>query len=463
VTAPAKPEAASPAPQVKARFTEGSTMKHVVELTYTASIGLMAIFIVDFLSLFYVAQLGDERLTAGVGYATTLMFLGISVNIGGMIAGAALVARKIGAGDRDGARRLASSGLVLGGLTAIIVSALMLTFLSSLLGAVGASGVPHEVAKRFLWITLPANLLMAIGMMLSGFLRAVGDPQRAMRVTLFGGIVTAVADPALIFWAGLGTDGAAWATVIGRMVFTAVGLHGLVKVHNLLGRIDLRAAFADFRAFFDIAGPAVLTNIATPVGSLLLLRLLAPFGEAAIAANAILDRLIPVAFGVLFALSGAIGPILAQNLGARRFDRIRQAMLDAFLLSAVYCFVAWCVLALLRHHIAGIFGVSGDAARYVAFFCLVGGLGWLFTGLVLCANASFNNLGFPLYSTVFNWGRATIGTVPFGWVGGQIAGVEGVMTGIVVGSALFGAAAMWAAFRTTRLIEEREKAAAETV
>lgn len=445
-------EAARPA-AVKARFTEGSTMKHVVELTYTASIGLMAIFIVDFLSLFYVSRLGDHALTAGVGYATTLLFLAISVNIGAMIAGTALVARKIGAGDVEGARKQAASGLVLSGLIAVAISALMLVFLSDFLRLVGATGVPYEVAKRFLWITLPANILMSIGMMLSGFLRAVGDPQRAMRVTLFCGMVTAIADPALIFWAGLGTDGAAWATVIGRMVFTAVGLHGLVSVHNLLAKPDLRAAFRDFRAFFDIAGPAVLTNVATPVGSLLLLRLLAPFGEAAIAANAILDRLIPVAFGVLFALSGAIGPILGQNLGAGKFERIRQAMRDAFVLSTLYCLGAWLLIALFRHQIAAMFGVTGETARYVAFFCLVGGLGWLFIGLVLCANASFNNLGFPLYSTGFNWGRATLGTVPFGWLGGQIAGVEGVMTGIVIGSALFGLAALWAAFHAVGRIE----------
>jgi putative MATE family efflux protein len=414
----------------------------------------MAIFIVDFLSLFYVARLGDERLTAGVGYATTLMFLGISVNIGAMIAGSALVSRKVGAGDRDGARRLAASGLVFAGAVAVLVSVLMLTFLSSFLQLVGASGKSYEVAKSFLWITLPANVLMACGMMLSGYLRSVGDPQRAMKVTLYGGMVTALADPALIFWAGLGPDGAAWATVIGRIVFTIVGFHGLVTVHGLLAKPNLRHALEDTKAFFDIAGPAVLTNVATPVGSLLLLRMLAPFGEAAIAANAILDRLIPVAFGVLFALSGAIGPILGQNLGAKRHDRIRQAMRDAFLFSILYSLGAWLLLILLRHQIAAMFGVTGDAERYVAFFCLVGGAMWLFVGLVLCANASFNNLGFPLYSTVFNWGRATLGTVPFGWVGGQIAGVEGVMTGLVVGAAIFGITAMIMAFRAVTVIEK---------
>lgn len=444
----------TPTPAIRARFTEGSTMRHVIELTFTASIGLMAIFVVDFLSLFYVSRLGDERLTAGVGYATTLMFLAISVNIGGMIAGSALVARRIGAGDREGARTFAASGLLLAGGVAVLISVLMLVFMTPLLAMLGASGKALEVARSFLAITLPANILMACGMMLSGYLRAAGDPQRAMRVTLYGGMVTALADPALIFWAGLGPDGAAWATVIGRIVFTLVGLHGFVRVHNLLARPHFGRAIRDMRAYFDIAGPAVLTNVATPVGSLILIRLLAPYGEPAIAANAILDRLVPVAFGVLFALSGAIGPILGQNLGAKRHDRIRQALRDAFLFSTLYSLGAGLLLALLRHQVADMFGVTGDAARYVTFFCVIGGVMWLFIGLVLAANAAFNNLGYPLYSTAFNWGRATLGTLPFGWVGGQIAGVEGVMSGLVVGAALFGIAAMITAFRAADRLEQ---------
>ncbi len=66
-------------------------------MTGTGAIGLMAIFLVDFLSLFYVSMLRDDRLTAGVGYATTIMFVAISVNIGSMIAGSAMVARRRGA------------------------------------------------------------------------------------------------------------------------------------------------------------------------------------------------------------------------------------------------------------------------------------------------------------------------------------------------------------------------------
>lgn len=444
----------------QARFTQGSTMRHVMEMTVTGSIGLIAIFFVDFLSLFYISRLNDDALTAGVGYATTVLFLSISVNIGTMIAGTALVARQIGAGGREAARNLAGTTLALAVAVALGISLLLLATLEPLLTLLGATGMPREVATRFLWITLPVNALFAFGITLSGFLRAVGDARRAMFVTLIGGAVTAITDPLLIFGAGLGTDGAAIATVITRFIYAGVGFYGVHHIHRLLAWPSLKTIRADMKPFFGIALPAILTNVATPVANLLVLKVLAQFGPAAIAANAILDRLVPLAFGVLFALSGAVGPILAQNLGAKRYDRVRMGLRDSLIFAMGYSLLAWILLILLREPITHLFAVEGDTARYVIFFCLVGGLGWMFNGGLFVANAAFNNLGFPLYSTLFNWGRATLGTLPFAWGGAYLAEVEGAMAGVVIGSAIFGLASILVAFRAIGKLEARDRLAA---
>lgn len=440
---------------LQARFTRGSTMKHVIEMTVTGTIGLIAIFVVDFLSLFYVSRLDDDRLTAGVGYATTVLFIAVSVNIGSMIAGTAIVSRAIGAGKMADARRLAASALSISMIVGGAIALVLFLALPAILSAIGAAEVPSRIAERFLNITLPANVLMAAGMMFSGFLRAVGDARRAMQVTLFGGLVTAALDPLLIFWLGLGTDGAAIATVVSRLVFTAVGFNGVVRVHRLMQLPRLADMLADGAAFFRIAIPAILTNVATPVGGLLYMRILSPFGAEAIAASAILDRLVPLAFGALFALSGAVGPILGQNLGAGLFGRLRQALRDAFVFCAGYTLVAWLLLVLSREQVVWLFKVDGATARYVVFFCLFGGLAWVFGGLTLVANASFNNLGFPLYSTAFNWGRAVLGAFPFAFIGALYYGVEGAMAGLVVGNLLFGVGALTMAFRVVDQLERQ--------
>jgi putative MATE family efflux protein len=435
------------------RFVVGSTMRHVVVMTATGSIGLIAIFIVDLLSLLYISWLGDPRLTAAVGFATIVLFLATSINVGLMIAISALVSRALGAGERERARRLGGSTCTHMALASLIVAAALLGLLPPLLRLLGAAPDTLSIAQRYLWITLPSNVLLALGMALSGVLRAVGDARRAMYVTLSGAVVTVFLDPLLIFGVGLGVDGAAIATVVSRLLFALVGFHGAVRVHHLIGWPRLAHLAADSRPMFAIAGPAVLTNVATPVAGAFFAGVIARFGNDAIAGLAVIDRLVPVAFGGIFALSGAIGPILGQNWGAQRFDRMRQALRDGVVFLAVYVAVVWVVLMTLREAIPQLFNLTGLAAELVNFYCLIAGPTWLFLGLLFLANASFNNLGFPVLSTLFNWGRATFGTVPFAVLGARLGGPEGALLGVTAGVVLFGVAAVATAFWTIARLE----------
>lgn len=436
-----------------ARFVEGSTMRHVVVMTSTGSVGLMAIFLVDFANLFYLSLLGEQELAAAIGYAGTLMFFNVSVSIGISIAVTALVSRALGAGDRDKARRLAASGLIFCFVVMVLLAAILAPLLGPILTLLGAAGRTHELAHGFLLIVIPSMPLLGIGMAAAGLLRAVGDAKRAMYVTLSGGIVTALLDPIFIFWLGLGIDGAAMVSVITRGVLATVGLYGAIRIHDLVARPSVQSAIADTRPIFAIAGPAILTNIATPIGNAYITFAIAPHGDAAVAGWAIIGRIIPVAFGPLFALSGAVGPIIGQNFGARRFDRLRGILRDSFSLIIGYTIAVWILLALLHPVIISIFNASGDSAALITFFCLIVAGSFLFNGMLFSANAAFNNLGFPALSTVFNWGRATLGTIPFAAVGGALYGAEGVLAGQGVGAVIFGLAAAVAAFRVVGRLE----------
>ncbi len=84
----------------QAKFVTGSTMRHVIVMTATGSIGLVSVFIVDALNLFYISLLGQQELAAAIGYAGTLMFFSISVSIGLSISATAITSRAIGAGRR---------------------------------------------------------------------------------------------------------------------------------------------------------------------------------------------------------------------------------------------------------------------------------------------------------------------------------------------------------------------------
>jgi len=422
-------------------------MRHVIVMTATGSIGLVAVFAVDFLSLFWVARLGSQTLKAAVGYASQLQFLTLSVSIGLTIAISATMSRALGAGDRPRARRLAASGLAISGVAATALSIVMFLLRDPALDLLlHARGESAAVASRFLAIAIPANVAFSLAMALSGALRAVGDARRAMYVTLAGAVATVFTDPLLIFGFGLGVYGAAWAIVLSRLVMLSFGLYGAIRVHDLVGRPRAAAIRRDFAPIMAIGAPAILANLATPVAAVYVTRVWSDFGVAAVAGGAVIDRVIPLAFGVVFALTGSVGPILGQNFGARLMDRVRRTMTDALALSVGYALVAWAVLAFAGPAIAAMFDVDGEGAAFVVFFCRYGVAAWLFVTCLFVANTVFNNLGHPLLAMLFNWGRATLGTVPFVAVGARWGGVEGAIVGIGVGAAAFGLAATALAF-----------------
>ncbi len=450
--------AAAERPTEQGKFTTGSTMRHVAVMAASGAVGLVSIFAVDLLALLYISWLGNVNFTAGVGYGTTVLFLSTSFNVGLMIASSALVSRALGARDKVRARRLAGSTTAISLVAASLIAVLMMAVMDPLLTLLGATGETHAVAWRFLMICMPSNFLLALGMCFSGTLRSVGDARRAMFVTLSGGIASAIIDPILIFGLELGTDGAAIAVTLSRVVFCLVGYHGVVRIHDLMRKPTFLETVEDLKPMVGIAVPAVLTNIASPVAGAYMTSVLAPYGDEALAANAIISRLVPVAFGTVFALSAAIGPIFGQNLGARNIKRVRRTLTDGLIFSAASVVVAWVVLYLAQEQLIAVFHATGRAADLVRYFCVVLAGTWMFHGALFVANASFNNLGAPVLATVFNWGKATIGTVPFAIVGAQWGGAEGAFLGQGIGAIAFGIVGVWAAYQVINRVERRWQA-----
>ena len=101
---------ASSQPGTPGKFVTGSTLRHVLSMTAAGSVGLLAIFAVDVLNLFYISQLGQKELAAAVGYAGTLLFFILSLAIGMAIAVSALTSRALGRGEREQARQMAGAG-----------------------------------------------------------------------------------------------------------------------------------------------------------------------------------------------------------------------------------------------------------------------------------------------------------------------------------------------------------------
>jgi Na+-driven multidrug efflux pump len=191
-----------------------------------------------------------------------------------------------------------------------------------------------------------------------------------------------------------------------------------------------------------------LTNLATPVGAAFVTHSVAQFGASAVAGQVTIDRVTPVAFGLIYSLSGAVGPILSQKLGAKQYGRVREGLRASLWFMVVAVGAAWLLLGLMQGMLVRAFSLEGVSAGMVHFFCTWMAASFFFAGALFVANAAFNNLGKPLWSTGFNWARATLGTIPFAWWGAHYGPIE-VMAGQAFGTAIFGILALWSAFKLT--------------
>lgn len=435
----------------EARFLTGSTMRHVLVMTLTGAVGLMAVFVVDLLNLFFLAQLGDTAITAAIGYAGALSFINLSFSLGTGVAAAALVARSMGAGEVEAARRFATNSFAFAVGASCLLSGGMALFADPLLRLLGAHGEALGQAKLYFWTVSASFPLLAGSIACSFSLRGIGDPVRAMHVTLSAAIVDGCLAPLFIFGFGLGIQGAALSIVCAEVASLAFGLLGIVRRHHFLAPFTWEGFRHDLRPILDFASAAVMTQLATPFAVAWLTRVIAYYGDEAVTAATIVNRLVPVAFGIVFSLSGAVGPIIGQNFGAGRMERVKQSLTDAFLFAGAYTLTTSAALFALRHVIPELFQTEGEAVALVTFYCTWLAVTWCFTGAQFVAQAAFNNLGRPHWSTIASWGRSTIGTIPFIYVGGHLAGAEGVLVGSAAGSVLFGflaaATAYWLVHR----------------
>jgi len=126
---------------------------------------------------------------------------------------------------------------------------------------------------------------------------------------------------------------------------------------------------------------------------------------------------------------------------------VRGTLIKAVQFTTLYVAAIWVVLLLSHSFISSSFNLSPEGANIIFWFALVVTPLFLFNGTLFVSNAAFNNLRRPLYSTALNWGKNTLGVIPFVAVGAALGGAPGVLIGQSLGGVLFGIAGFWLAYR----------------
>jgi Na+-driven multidrug efflux pump len=420
----------------RATFTEGVVARHILVMSSTSALSLFAVFLVDILTLVYVSMLHEPLLLAAVGISKVLIFLNAALANGLIIAAATVLSERIGHRATKAVSRFTSSlllmVLIVSGLTAVLQLALIVPITHWL----GADAATYEAARVFIWLTLPFSVLHSAMQMSAQILRSAGDSRRALWVVLSGAATLAMADPLLIFVLDLGLEGAGLAYALSALVSVSLGVYWVRRHVGMATSIKPRLLRMHARRTFRIALPAMVGNLATPVGLAYVVSTVATFGTSALAAMAVLDRVMQFCYCAFFALPSALAPVLGQNIGAHQDGRVNSAIVFSRKLVVVYGLVVWGLLLLSSGTIADFYGLEGEGRALFIAFCQFGGALWVLIGLDFVSIAVFVTMARPWLVAVFAWCRATAGTIPFVFAATHLFGSSGAMPGMFAGNAL---------------------------
>lgn len=370
--------------------------------------------------VFWVSRLGAEAVTT-VGLTESVLTLVYTVGIGLGFGVTAMVARRIGEKDPDGAARTAFHSILLGLAVAAVLGAVGGVWAEEVLGLMGASSEVVAAGTGYTRIMLAGNVTVLLLFLLNAAFRGAGDAVIAMRVLWLANGINIVLDPALIFGWGpfpeLGLDGAAVATNVGRGVAVLVQLAVLARASGRLriGREHARLRPGLLWQLVRLSGTGVLQFFVAAASWIFLVRILAGFGTVPVAGYTIAIRIVVFALMPAWGLSNAASTMVGQSLGAEKPERAERSVRLAGVANMAVLGLIGLLFIAAAPILVGLFSPDPETTRWGVLCLRIVGAGFPFYALGMVLVQSFNGAGDPWTPTLINFGCFWLFELPFAW------------------------------------------------
>lgn len=392
--------------------------------------------------IFWVLHIGNDAPEAAttVGLTESLLTLMYAVAIGLGIGATAMVARRIGERNPDGAARAAVQAMVLGLILAAIFAAIGVPLSGRLLRLMGGSPWVVQHGVSFTRVMFAGNATILLLFLINAIFRGAGDAAIAMRVLWVANAINIVLNPLLIFGIGpfpkLGIMGAALGTNIGRGVGVLYAFSRLVRKG---GRFDLtRAHFriepsimARLVRLSSTATFQVFISMASWIG---LVRTVASFGSDAVAGYTVGIRVIIFAILPSWGMSNAAATMVGQALGAKNPDRAERAVWQAGFYNMICLGIVGLTFVLFAPQIIHLFTSDPKVAPYGTNCLRTIAYGFLFYAYGMVLTQSFNGAGDTWTPTIINLFVFWLWELPLAYVLAIVFGMgpQGVFLAIMI-------------------------------
>lgn len=424
-------------------FTRGSYRRAIILLAIPMMLEMLMESVFAIVDIFFVARLGADAI-ATLGMTEAVVTLLYAVAIGLSMAVTALVARRIGEQDPEGAAQVAGQALLVGFVLSVVISVTGCVYAEEILRLMGASERAIDAHAGYTRVIFGGCGSILFLFLLNGVFRGAGDASIAMRVLWSANAVNILLDPCFIFGLGpfpeLGLTGAAVATTTGRSLGVALQLYYLFG-HNTriaLSRRHLVPRLADIRHIVHISSGGIMQYFIATSSWVLLVKIIATYGSAAVAGYTITIRIIDFFILPAWGLSNAAATLVGQNLGAGRPRRAARFVRYVATYNFLFMVAVASVFIAVPDTIVGVFTRDAEiAAHAVSGLRLLSyALGPFAIGLVL--NQAFNGAGDTMTPTKINVVTFWCIQIPLAyWLAREfVGGPDGVFIAIVLSESL---------------------------
>jgi putative MATE family efflux protein len=357
--------------------------------------------------IFWVSKLGPDA-TAAVGLTESMMIIIYALAMGLCMGGGAVIARRIGQKDQDGAAGGTVQLILIGLALSAVAGVAGATMAPRLLTVMGASPATIAIGGQFTAIMLGGSATVVLLFMMNAAFRGAGDAVISMRTLILANGINIVLGPFLIFGWGpfprMGVTGAAVATTIGRGVGVLYQLRALAagRGHLMVRRSHLRLDLDIMRTIARISSSGVVQALIGTASWVGLVKILSGFGSTALAGYTITVRIVLFALLPCWGMSNAAATMVGQNLGAGQPDRAEKAVWRAALYNFVFLGAVGVVFTIFSPQIVGVFSPDAAVVAIASRGLRIVSLGFVFYGTGMVVTQSFNGAGDTRTPTLIN-------------------------------------------------------------
>ena len=470
---------------IKAEYTRGNIAAMMLKTAAAMLASTLAMSGYNLADTFFVGHLGGTAPLAAMGFTFPIIMLAGCL-VGGFGGGCmALMAHAIGEGDHDGARRIVSAGMLLISIISATIAILGTCFAQPVYRVLGAQGETLRQLEGYMGIWFLGCITVGLSMPGNHLLIAAGRPNIASAMTILGMCVNVLLDPVMIFggagfrvrllahtpsWLhgalapllrllepmpAMGIRGAALATILSQCVSMVIILHILRRVDLLsFRRIPLPLLFGTWRDIAGYALPSILGMMLIPITNNITTWVTAKFGDTMVAAVAAASKIEHVTFVLPMAFGIPLMSIIAQNYGAKYYNRVKFAYNFASAIAGGFLVVMAVVLFFAAPAIVPFFTPVVEIQRLMVRYLRITAWGYSLLELTRYAGFALTGTGHPRIDAALKAFRLLLLLTPLSLLAYALHWQDGVFYARLVSDALGGAICFTIAFLMLRRLRE---------